>query len=419
MGLDIGPASAEPVRAQLADARTVFWNGPMGVFEMAPYAEGTRGGRRRRSPAVDGLSVVGGGDSAAAVRVLGLDERFGHISTGGGASLELLEGKTLPGLAVLEQASPRSDRHPTPWTDGPPTTRTPLMAGNWKMNLDHLEATAPGAEAGLDAATTRKHDYAAVEVAVLPPFTDLRSRADAGRRRPAAPCVYGGAGPAPRTTPAPTPARSPVAMLAALGCTYVVRRPQRAARAPRRGRRHWWPPRSPAAFRHGLVPIVCVGEGLEVREAGEHVALHAGPARRLARRVSTAEQVAGIVVAYEPVWAIGTGEVATPDDAQEVCAPIRARVGELHGDAVAAGVRVLYGGSVKPSNVAGDHGQARRRRRARRRGEPRPGGLRRRSAIPGAPDRVTILDCAGRRPPRPSLSVPCQPATTYDGETPP
>ncbi|MCF6736201.1 phosphoglycerate kinase [Blastococcus sp. KM273129] len=101
MGLDVGPRTVELFGATLGDARTVFWNGPMGVFELAPFQDGTRGVAQAVS-AVDGLSVVGGGDSAAAVRVLGLDESaYGHISTGGGASLEYLEGRDLPGLAVL------------------------------------------------------------------------------------------------------------------------------------------------------------------------------------------------------------------------------------------------------------------------------------------------------------------------------
>jgi phosphoglycerate kinase len=105
MGLDVGPRTVEAFGRELGDARTVFWNGPMGVFELAPFQEGTRGVAAAVA-AVDGLSVVGGGDSAAAVRQLGLDEdAYGHISTGGGASLEYLEGRELPGLAVLDRGT--------------------------------------------------------------------------------------------------------------------------------------------------------------------------------------------------------------------------------------------------------------------------------------------------------------------------
>jgi phosphoglycerate kinase len=103
MGLDVGPRTVEVFGRELGDARTVFWNGPMGVFELAPFAAGTKGVAEAVA-ATSGLSVVGGGDSAAAVRKLGVDANgFSHISTGGGASLEYLEGKELPGVGVLEE----------------------------------------------------------------------------------------------------------------------------------------------------------------------------------------------------------------------------------------------------------------------------------------------------------------------------
>jgi len=107
-----------------------------------------------------------------------------------------------------------------------------------------------------------------------------------------------------------------------------------------------------AALRHGLVPILCVGEGLDVRREGRHVP-HTVAQLDAALEGVSAETMAGIVIAYEPVWAIGTGEVATPDDAQEVCEAIRSRLAERYGAETAGRVRILYGGSVKAGNTAG------------------------------------------------------------------
>ena len=227
------------------------------------------------------------------------------------------------------------------------TPRTPLMAGNWKMNLDHLQATHLVQK--LDwTLRDAKHDYSAVEVVVLPPFTDLRSvqtlvqgdRLELG---------YGGQDLSQHDDGAYTGEISG-AFLAKLGCRYAVvghseRREYHAESDELVGAK------VRAALRHGLTPILCVGEPLEVRQAGDHVA-HVVSQLRAALEGLDAEQVAGVVVAYEPVWAIGTGEVATPADAQEVCAAVRSTVGELVGEQVAVGLRVLYGGSVKPSNVA-------------------------------------------------------------------
>ena len=226
------------------------------------------------------------------------------------------------------------------------TTRKPLMAGNWKMNLNHLEAIALVQKL---AFALNEDDYAAVDVAVLPPFTDIRSvqtLVDGDKYD----IQYGAQDLSVNDSGAYTGDISG-AMLAKLGCTYVT--------VGHSERREYHAEddavvnaKAKAALRHGLVPIVCMGEGLSIRQAGTHVP-HVLAQLDADLDGLTGEQVAGLVIAYEPVWAIGTGEVATPEDAQEVCAAIRGRLTETFGAAVADAVRILYGGSVKSSNVAG------------------------------------------------------------------
>ena len=226
--------------------------------------------------------------------------------------------------------------------------RTPLMAGNWKMNLNHQEAVVLVQKLAWTLAD-KKHDYSRVEVVVVPPFTDLRSvqtLVDGDRLS----IGYGAQDVSTADSGAYTGEVS-AAMLAKLGCSYVV-----VGHSERR-ERHAETDEVVNAKAHqalgaGMTPIVCVGEGLEVRRAGDQVAHTVAQVEGSLAGLS-AEQVAGLVVAYEPVWAIGTGEVATPDDAQEVCGAVRDRVRELHGDAAADGLRILYGGSVKAANVAG------------------------------------------------------------------
>lgn len=227
------------------------------------------------------------------------------------------------------------------------TTRTPLMAGNWKMNLDHHQATHTVQKLAWTLKDA-KHDFGAVEVAVLPPFTDLRSvqtLVDADKLE----LVYGAQDVSAHESGAYTGEISPL-FLAKLGVTYVA-----VGHSERREYHHeddaLVNAKVKSSLAAGLVPILCVGEPLEVRKAGEHVP-HTLAQLDGALVGLSAEQVAGIVVAYEPVWAIGTGETATPEDAQELCAAIRVRIGELYDQATADAVRVLYGGSVKSSNVA-------------------------------------------------------------------
>ena len=224
--------------------------------------------------------------------------------------------------------------------------RKPLMAGNWKMNLNHLEAIAHVQKL---AFALNKSDYDKVEVAVLPPFTDLRGvqtliSADK------LPISYGAQDLSVHDSGAYTGEISG-AFLAKLGCTYVL-----AGHSERR-QYHGEDDalvngKVKAALRHSLTPILCVGEGLDVRREGGHIAYTLAQVDGALKDV-TAEQAASIVIAYEPVWAIGTGEVATPKDAQEVCGAIRERLAELYDADVAQKVRILYGGSVKADNIAG------------------------------------------------------------------
>jgi len=224
--------------------------------------------------------------------------------------------------------------------------RTPLMAGNWKMNLNHLEAIAFVQKL---AYSLSDDDYEAVEVAVLPPYTDIRSvqtMVDGDRLR----VVYGAQDVSEHDSGAYTgDVGGP--MLAKLGCTYVVigHSERRDYHGETDGIVN---AKVLAAFRNGLVPILCVGERLEVRREGAHVA-HTTAQLRAALADVPADKARSIVIAYEPVWAIGTGEVATPEDAQEVCGELRTTLAELYPGELADGVRILYGGSVKPDNVAG------------------------------------------------------------------
>ena len=224
--------------------------------------------------------------------------------------------------------------------------RIPLIAGNWKMNLNHLEAIALVQKL---AFTLSDKDFDAKEVVVLPPFTDLRSvqtLVDGDRLR----IGYGAQDLSPHDSGAYTgDIGGP--MLAKLGCAYVV-----VGHSERREYHHeddtLVNAKVKAAYRNGIVPILCLGENLLIRQEGGHVA-HCVSQLRAALDGVTNEQARSLVVAYEPVWAIGTGEVATPEDAQEVCAELRSTLAELYAGDLAAGVRILYGGSVKPDSAPG------------------------------------------------------------------
>lgn len=223
--------------------------------------------------------------------------------------------------------------------------RRPLMAGNWKMNLNHLEAI--GLVQKL-AFSLNEQQLADVEVVVLPPYTDLRSvqtLVDGEKLL----IGYGAQDLSAHASGAYTGEISG-AMLAKLGCQYV------AVGHSERRQYHAEDDalvnaKVKAALANDIAPIMCVGEGLDIREAGGHVA-HCAEQLDGGLAGLSAAQVEKVVIAYEPVWAIGTGKTATPEDAQEVCGAIRARLAEKYGQATADTVRILYGGSVKGANIA-------------------------------------------------------------------
>ncbi len=223
-------------------------------------------------------------------------------------------------------------------------SRKPLIAGNWKMNLNHFEAIALVQKI---AFSLPEKYFDKVDVTVIPPFTDLRSvqtLVDGDKLK----LTYGAQDLSQHDSGAYTGEISG-AFLAKLGCSFAV--VGHSERRTYHGEDDALvAAKAAAALKHGLTPIICIGEGLEIREAGDHVAYNVTQLRGSLAGLS-AEQIAASVIAYEPVWAIGTGRVASAADAQEVCGAIRKELAEIASVDVAASVRVLYGGSVNAKNI--------------------------------------------------------------------
>ena len=226
----------------------------------------------------------------------------------------------------------------------PAPARKPLVAGNWKMHNNHFEAIALTQKL---AFTLVEKDFSATDIVVLPPFTALRSvqtLIEGDKLQ----LMWGAQDVSQHDDGAYTGDVS-ARMLAKLGCQFVL--------AGHSERRQYHDEddalvnaKVRAVLQRGMTPVLCVGEPLAVRQEGGHLELVLSQLDGGLAGLS-AEQVGGIVVAYEPVWAIGTGEVATPQDAQEVCQAIRARISAVHAVATGSSTRILYGGSVKPDNM--------------------------------------------------------------------
>lgn len=321
MALDIGAETSKAYAEALADAKMIVWNGPMGVFEMDAFCKGTEAVAKAVAKS-RATSIVGGGDSVAAIEKLGLAKRITHISTGGGASLEYLEGKVLPGVAALDDL------------------RRKMIAGNWKMHKTVSEAVELAEDIVMETNGTLN------EVVIFPPFTALETVADAidGKH-----VGYGAQDLHWEDKGAFTGAVSG-AMIADICAEYVL-----VGHSERRTifgeNEKIVASKIIAAYRNGLKPVLCVGENLAEREAGK-TARKINMQLKSALRVISAEDAENLVVAYEPIWAIGSGKAATPEDALEVCTLIREKIGKIFTPDIARKVRILYGGSVNEKNAA-------------------------------------------------------------------
>ena len=329
-GLDIGPKTIEKFSAAIKEAKTVIWNGPAGVFEFDNFAVGTKALAKAIAES-DAISIIGGGDSAAAIQKLGFADQVTHISTGGGASLEYIEGKVLPGIDCL------SDKE----------NGRIFAAGNWKMNcgipadavklINELKPLVKDAKAKIALGVPATALAAAVEAAA---YSNIKIAAQN--------CHFEEKG-------AFTGEISPL-WLAKMGVNYCIighseRREYNAETDETVNKK------ALALLKYGVRPIICCGESLAQREAGETFDWIKGQIVGAFKDIP-ASKLCQITIAYEPIWAIGTGKTATDEQAEEVCKFIRGVIAELYCDKCAEAMTIQYGGSCNAKNCNGLFAQA-------------------------------------------------------------
>jgi len=322
IGMDVGPKTLELYKKVISKAKTIVWNGPVGVFEFDAFAKGTEAVAKlvAGASAKGVITVVGGGDSVAAVNKFKLASKMSHVSTGGGASLELLEGKKLPGIEVTR-------------------SRDYFIAGNWKMHMTRAEA-AGLAKSLVKSLKNGKHRYMAA-----PSFTALETAGEIFR---GSNILLGAQNCAAEVQGAHTGEVS-VLQLQDLGVKVII--------LGHSERRHTYKEddqlinkKVKLALKFGFEVILCIGETLEEREKGKVEGVCKRQTEKGLAGVTT-EELSKVTIAYEPVWAIGTGKTATPEDAQAVHRYVRGIVAKLYGDEAAKRIVIQYGGSVKPDNA--------------------------------------------------------------------
>eukprot|EP00928_Gymnodinium_smaydae_P050092 TRINITY_DN336_c0_g1_i1.p1 TRINITY_DN336_c0_g1~~TRINITY_DN336_c0_g1_i1.p1 ORF type:complete len:699 (-),score=205.84 TRINITY_DN336_c0_g1_i1:79-2094(-) len=326
MGLDCGPKSIEANAKAVEASKTILWNGPMGVFEMAAFEGGTKALMATVVKATEGgaVTVIGGGDTATACKKYKTEDKVSHCSTGGGASLELLEGKELPGVAALDSAGN--------------TGRKMVVGANWKSNPANLK-TAMDLANGFAA---HKFDATKADVIVFPTALHgenvMQALAKSG--------IEVGMQNMSKTGAGAFTGECSAEMVADSGYGWVL-----IGHSERRSLYGETDAdtaeKLERALNNGLRVVFAIGEKLEERESGKTDEVNQRMLTPILRKVSDWSKV---VIAYEPVWAIGTGKVATPQQAQETQASIRKFLGDNLGNATAAKIRIQYGGSVTPDN---------------------------------------------------------------------
>jgi triosephosphate isomerase (TIM) len=330
IAMGIGPKTVKNYKDELADCKTLIWNGPMSVFEFPNFAKETFEIAQIIADYTQNngmISIIGGGDTAAAVKTAGLESKYSHVSTGGGAAMEYMEGKKLPGITCL---SPKG-------FDG---RRKFLIAGNWKMNKTPRESIKFAKD--IKKAVFNDDD---VEIMVAPVFNSIYSVYQELKKTH----IEIGSQDVFWETSGAYTGEVPAQMLKLSGVKYCI--------IGHSERRQYFNEtdetvnkKIKAVLKENLVPVICVGERLEQREAGIENSVVKTQLEKALHGIELNDYL-NIVIAYEPVWAIGTGKNATPQQAEEMHKFIRELLKNKYGEEFSQSTRILYGGSLNIQNA--------------------------------------------------------------------